>query len=101
MGAPSLAITGDTDTGLYRPAADTMALAGLGVDVIRASGIAAGVNYLEVRAAITTVAPSVLATGTDTNVSMILGGKGVGVVRATGPGPGLDFSNVMLIQAFS
>ena len=71
------------------------------MDVIRASGIASGVNYLEVRSAITTVAPSVLATGTDTNVSMILGGKGTGVVRATGPGPGLDFNNVMLIQAFS
>ena len=101
VGSPSIAITSDTDTGIYRPAADTMALVGAGVDVIRASGIASGVNYLEVRSAITTVAPSVLATGTDTNVSMILGGKGTGVVRATGPGPGLDFNNVMLIQVFS
>ena len=101
VGAPSLSITSDTDTGVYSPAANTMGLVGAGVDVIRASGIASGVNYIEIRAAITAVSPSVLATGTDTNVSMILGGKGVGVVRATGPGCGLDFNNVMLIQAFS
>ena len=101
VGAPSLSITGDADTGFYRPAADTPALAGAGADVIRASGISAGVNYLEVRAAITATNPLVLATGSDTNVSLTLGGKGVGVVRATGPGPGLDFNNVMLIQVFS
>ena len=96
-----MSITSDTDTGLYEPAANTMGLAGAGVDVIRASGIASGVNYVEVRAAITAVNPSVLGTGTDTNVGLILGGKGTGVIRATGPGTGLDFNNVMLIQAFS
>ena len=97
VGAPSLAITGDTDTGLYRPAADTPALAGAGADVIRASGIAAGVNYLLVQAAITAVAVTVQATGSDTNVNLVLEGKGTGVVSITD----LAYNNVMLLQVFS
>ena len=101
VSAPSLSITSDSNTGAYSPAADTMGLVGAGSDVVRASGIASGVNYVEIRSSIAAVAPTMIAQGSDTNVSFIISGKGAGVVRATGPGPGLDFSNVMLIQAFS
>ena len=100
-GSPSLQFTGDTNTGVYRPAADTVGLAGAGVDVVRATGAAGGVNYHDLRSQSAGNAPELQAAGTDTNISLRMVPKGTGYVQiATAGGyvdstivPGLAFAD--------
>lgn len=47
---------------------------------------ASGVNLVQVIAGPTTVAPQVIATGTDANIDLVLNGTGTGVVKAGGTG---------------
>ena len=100
-GSPSLQFTGDTNTGVYRPAADTVGLAGAGVDVVRATGTAGGVNFHDLRSQSAGNAPELQAAGTDTNISLRMVPKGTGYVQiATAGGivnadyvPGLAFAD--------
>ena len=101
VGSPTLQPTGDTNTGIYWPAADTTSLAGAGVDVLRAVGAAGGVNYHDFRSQSAGNAPELQAAGTDTNISLRLVPKGTGYVQiATAGGivnadyvPGLAFAD--------
>lgn len=101
VGSPTVQPTGDTNTGIYWPAADTTSLAGAGVDVLRAVGAAGGVNYHDFRSQSAGNAPELQAAGTDTNISLRLVPKGTGYVQiATAGGivnadyvPGLAFAD--------
>ena len=55
--------------------------AAVGSESLRVTPVASAVNYLEVTGAITTAAPSLIATGSDTNIDLKLTPKGTGVVQ--------------------
>ena len=80
---PSLSFTGDTNTGLYSSAAESVDIVGQGGRIIQASGFADAVNFVRVTNSITGQAPAVEAVGTDTNVGLRLVAKGSGYVEAT------------------
>ena len=100
-GSPSAQFTGDTNTGVYRAAADTVGLAGAGVDVARFFGIVDGVNYHDFRSQSAGNAPEYRAAGTDGNISLRMVPQGTGFVQiATAGGivnsdyvPGLAFAD--------
>src|SRR3990167_7310004 len=81
VGSPTLQPTGDTNTGVYFPAADTVAVAGAGVDVLRTVGTTGGVNYHDLRSQSAGNAPEYRLTGTDTNISLRFVPKGTGYVQ--------------------
>lgn len=80
MGAPSLSFTADSDTGLYRSAANTVDIAAGGVRGLSIATVASGVNYINVVPAVTTGGPDVIAAGSDTNIDLDLHAKGTGMV---------------------
>lgn len=83
--APSLTFTGDTDTGIYRVAANDfgVAVAGLiGFDVL---GVASAVNNLKVTNSATGDPVLMSAIGTDTNIGMTFTAKGAGVYVLSTP----------------
>ena len=68
-------------------AANTEDLIGSANSTTIVDGIEVGagaVNYLEITNALTSVAPSLVAAGTDTNIDLELGVKGTGVIRVIG-----------------
>lgn len=79
--APTHSFTGDTDTGLYRAAANTAAIAAGGVRVASFPTVASAVNYVEFTAGAAGAAVSVDAAGSDTNINLDLRPKGTGDVR--------------------
>lgn len=48
IATPSVTTTGDLDTGVYFPAANTVAIAAGGVDAARFNAVASSINYLDV-----------------------------------------------------
>ena len=88
--APSLSFTGDTDTGVYRPAADTVGIVGGGNDVVRMTGIASATDYLEIKNGIGVGSPlHVLAEGASANIGVHLQPKGSGLFTIS---DGTDFN---------
>lgn len=84
VGAPSIAYSGDTSTGIYRPVAGSVGLVGNGGDVLRAAGVASGVNYLQITNAATGSHPVIAAQGADANINITLTPKGTGIVSFGG-----------------
>ena len=80
---PAITQTGDTNTGMYFPAADTIGFAAGGVQGFSVGTTASAVNYLEARGAATTAAPRIVSLGTDTNVPIAFVSKGTGDIRFT------------------
>jgi hypothetical protein len=78
--APSLSFSGDTSTGLYRPVAGSVGVVGIGTEVLRLTGVASGVNYLQVSSAAAGGSPAIAAAGTDANINIVLTPKGTGAV---------------------
>jgi hypothetical protein len=78
---PSIAPTGDSNTGIYFPAADTIGFAAGGVIGFSVGTTASAVNYLEARGAATGNSPRIVAIGSDANVPMTLLAKGTGEIR--------------------
>ena len=83
VATPSITTAGDTNTGMYFPAADTVGFAAGGVQGFSVGTTASAVNYLEARGAATTAAPRLVALGTDTNVPIAFVSKGTGDIRFT------------------
>jgi len=79
--APSLSFSGDTSTGLYRPIAGSLGLVGIGTEVLRLTGVAAGVNFLQLSSAAAGGSPVVAAVGADANINITLTPKGTGAVN--------------------
>jgi hypothetical protein len=82
VGAPGLYVTGDSDTGFYSPAANTLSVTTGGVEVMRWNTIASGVDYFSFTPG-PAGSPGVIteaAAGSDTNISIAITPKGTGGV---------------------
>lgn len=80
-GSPGLYFSSDSDSGLYRPAADTPAIAGAGVDIVRFAGVTGASTYLLVtHSAVTAVEAMRIETDGGTNTPMLLVPEGTGYV---------------------
>ena len=98
---PAVQFTGDTNTGVYSSAADTVDVTTGGVRAASFATVAAGVNYLELNPSITAVAVTLDAEGTDTNVSIDVRPKGSGVLTVDGEPVATIFSSIFSSQVFS
>ena len=97
--APSLSFTGDTNTGVYRPAADTVGIVGGGNDVVRMTGIASATDYLEIKNGIGVGSPlHVLAEGASANIGVHLQPKGSGLFTIS---DGTDFNKGIRFRSSS
>ena len=97
--APSLNFTSDTNTGLYRPAADTVGIVGGGHDIVRLTDVASATDYLEIKNAIGVSTPlHVLASGPSTNIGMHLQPKGSGLLTIS---DGTDFNKGIRFRSSS
>ena len=97
--APSLSFTSDTNTGVYRPAADTVGIVGGGNDVVRLTGIASATDYLEIKNGIGVGSPlHVLAEGASANIGVHLQPKGSGLFTIS---DGTDFNKGIRFRSSS
>lgn len=81
VSSPTLQFSGDTNTGVYSPAADQVTLVAGGVQVLQASAYTSAVNFLRAVSSQSGIAPSLGATGTDTDISLSLLTTGTGFVQ--------------------
>jgi hypothetical protein len=86
VGAPGLYVVGDSDTGFYSPAANTLSVTTGGVEVMRWNTIASGVNYFNVTPSATGNKITLGAAGTDTDIGINITPKGAGNVAISGSG---------------
>ena len=97
--APSLSFTSDTNTGVYRPAADTVGIVGGGNDVVRLTGIASATDYIEIKNGIGVGSPlHVLAEGASANIGVHLQPKGSGLFTIS---DGTDFNKGIRFRSSS
>ena len=97
--APSLNFTSDTNTGLYRPADDTVGIVGGGHDIVRLTDVASATDYLEIKNAIGVSTPlHVLASGPSANIGMHLQPKGSGLLTIS---DGTDFNKGIRFRSSS
>ena len=88
--APSLSFTSDANTGVYRPAADTVGIVGGGHDILRLTDVASATDYLEIKNGIGVGSPlHVLAEGASANIGVHLQPKGSGLFTIS---DGTDFN---------
>ena len=80
VGAPGLYFTDDTNTGLYRPGADVVGIAGGGQDIARFTGNTSNVNYFNISGSATGSGLNIAAAGSDNNIDILLTPKGTGGV---------------------
>ncbi len=80
VSAPGLGVSGDTNTGIYASAADTLDFAAGGVRGFQVSSVVSAVNYLTVAPSATGAEPGLSAAGSDTDIDIKLTPKGAGKV---------------------
>ena len=97
--APSLSFTSDTNTGLYRPTADTVGIVGGGHDILRLTDVASATDYLEIKNGIGVGSPlHVLAEGASANIGVHLQPKGSGLFTIS---DGTDFNKGIRFRSSS
>lgn len=97
--APSLFFVSDTNTGMYRPTADTVGIVGGGNDVVRLTGVASATDYLEIKNGTGTGNPlHVLAEGASANIGVHLQPKGSGLFTIS---DGTDFNKGIRFRSSS
>jgi len=97
--APSLFFVSDTNTGLYRPAADTVGIVGGGNDIVRLTGVASATDYLEIKNGIGVGNPlHVQAEGASANIGVHLQPKGSGLFTIS---DGTDFNKGIRFRSSS
>jgi hypothetical protein len=97
--APSLFFVSDTNTGMYRPAADTVGIVGGGNDVVRLTGVASATDYIEIKNGTGVGNPlHVLAEGASTNIGVHLQPKGSGLFTIS---DGTDFNKGIRFRSSS
>jgi len=84
VGSPGLFVTGDSNTGLWKSAADRLSISTGGVQAFQFNTAASGVNYLAATPAATAGSPTLGVEGSDTNISMKLTTKGSGFFILSG-----------------
>jgi hypothetical protein len=85
VSAPGWAVTGDADTGLYQPTANTVSVATGGVEAVRFLTTASAVDYMTFAPGATGT-PGVVtigAAGSDTDIDIALTPKGLGKVNSS------------------
>jgi len=82
VSAPGLYVTGDTNTGLYQAAADTLSITAGGKEIARFdnSATASFVNYFDFAGSITGNNITLSAAGSDTDIGIAILPKGAGNV---------------------
>ncbi|MBI3418623.1 MAG: DUF2793 domain-containing protein [Proteobacteria bacterium] len=80
VSAPGWPVTGDTDTGLFAPAANTLSLAAGGVEAARFNTAGSGVNYITLTPSAASAAVVLGNGGSDTNIPITLTPKGTGAI---------------------
>jgi hypothetical protein len=97
--APSLFFVSDTNTGMYRPAADTVGIVGGGNDVVRLTGVASATDYIEIKNGTGVGNPlHVLAEGASANIGVHLQPKGTGLFTIS---DGTDFNKGIRFRSSS
>ena len=97
--APSLNFTNDTNTGLYRPAADTVGIVGGGHDILRLTDIASATDYVQIKNGIGVGSPlHILAEGASANIGVHLQPKGSGLLTIS---DGTDFNKGIRFRSSS
>lgn len=84
-GAPSLSFTGDSGTGVFRPVAGSVGVAGLGAEALRVTSDGTSVNYAEISGGATGAPVTLNARGSNTNVGITATTKGSGAFAITAP----------------
>lgn len=80
VSSPAIQYTSDTNTGIYSPGADVMAVASGGVDVARFQTATTGVNYFDFTPAAAAGTCVLALQGTDAAIPLRITGKGTGQV---------------------
>jgi hypothetical protein len=97
--APSLFFVSDTNTGMYRPAADTVGIVGGGHDILRLTDVASATDYLEIKNGTGVGNPlHVLAEGASANIGVHLQPKGSGLFTIS---DGTDFNKGIRFRSSS
>jgi hypothetical protein len=97
--APSLFFVSDTNTGLYRPAADTVGIVGGGHDILRLTDVASATDYIEIKNGTGVGNPlHVLAEGASANIGVHLQPKGSGLFTIS---DGTDFNKGIRFRSSS
>jgi hypothetical protein len=97
--APSLNFTDDPNTGLYRPAADTVGIVGGGHDILRLTDIASATDYVQIKNGIGVGSPlHILAEGASANIGVHLQPKGSGLLTIS---DGTDFNKGIRFRSSS
>lgn len=78
--APTHTFKGDTDTGMYRSAADIVDITTGGLRTASFATVASGVNYIRVDPSATGASVTVDTEGTDTNVGLNISSSGTGTI---------------------
>lgn len=84
VSSPTLQFSGDTNTGVYSPAADQVTLVAGGVQILQASAYTSAVNFLRAVSSQAGSPPSLGSTGTDTDIGLSLLATGTGYVQVPG-----------------
>jgi hypothetical protein len=97
--APSLFFVSDTNTGMYRPAADTVGIVGGGHDILRLTDVASATDYVEIKNGTGVGNPlHVLAEGASANIGVHLQPKGSGLFTIS---DGTDFNKGIRFRSSS
>jgi hypothetical protein len=97
--APSLFFVSDTNTGMYRPAADTVGIVGGGNDIVRLTGVASATDYVEIKNGTGVGNPlHILAEGASANIGVHLQPKGSGLFTIS---DGTDFNKGIRFRSSS
>jgi len=97
--APSLFFVNDTNTGMYRPAADTVGIVGGGHDILRLTDVASATDYIEIKNGTGVGNPlHVLAEGASANIGVHLQPKGTGLFTIS---DGTDFNKGIRFRSSS
>ncbi len=91
--APSFAFQGDSNTGMFRPTNGAVGFVADGVEGLRITHTASGVNYVEIKAGATGNGPTIAAAGSDANVDLNLTPKGTGHTFITSGSLGIGTNN--------
>lgn len=82
-GDPTLQFATDLDTGMFKPAANSIGFSGAGLEQVRIVGASSTVNRLELRGSTTGNAVSLTAAGSDSNIGLNLVAAGTQSVDFT------------------
>jgi hypothetical protein len=82
--APGWSVSGNTNTGLFQAASNTLSIATGGIEALRANYVAGAINYASVSPGVASAGVTYGVGGSDANINLNLTPKGTGYVSVTG-----------------